>query len=53
MKRAVALVAVLVLAVSAFVAVGLALQGDRSDTARARLTPSPTTPPPAGRSGSR
>ncbi|HSU02611.1 MAG TPA: alpha/beta hydrolase [Nocardioides sp.] len=47
MKRAVALVAVLVLAVSAFVAVGLALQGDRSDTARARPTPSPTTPPPA------
>ena len=47
MKRAVAIVAVFLLAVSAFVAVGLALQGDTSTAPRARPTPSPTTPPPA------
>lgn len=46
MKKAVAVVAVLVLAVTAFVAVGLAIQGATPDPG-ARPTPSPTTPPPA------
>lgn len=47
MKRAVALVAVLALALTAFVAVGLAIQGATPDSPAARPTPSPTTPPPA------
>lgn len=47
MKRVVAVIAVLVLAVSTFVAVGLALQGDSAGESRVEPTPSPTTPPPA------
>ena len=47
MKKVLALVAVFALALSAFVAVGLALQGATSDEPRARPTPSPTTPPPS------
>lgn len=49
MKKVLALVAVFALALTAFLAVGLALQGDSSDTPTARPTPtpSPTTPPPA------
>ncbi|GAB3013960.1 proteinase [Nocardioides flavus (ex Wang et al. 2016)] len=47
MRRVVAVVAVLALALTAFVAVGLAIQGTTSDEPRARPTPSPTTPPPA------
>ena len=46
MKKALALVAVFALALSAFLAVGLALQGGSSDTPTVRPTPSPTTPPP-------
>lgn len=49
MKKVLALAAVFVLALTAFLAVGLALQGDSGDTpiARPTPTPSPTTPPPA------
>ena len=47
MKKVLALVAVFALALTAFVAVGLAIQGGTSDPPRARPTPSPTTPPPA------
>ena len=47
MRRVVAVVAVLALALTAFVAVGLAIQGVTPDEPRARPTPSPTTPPPA------
>jgi pimeloyl-ACP methyl ester carboxylesterase len=47
MKKAVAVVAVLALALTAFVAVGLAIQGATPDAPGARPTPSPTTPPPA------
>lgn len=50
MKKVLALVAVLALALSAFLAVGLSLGGgssDPSDPSGARPTPSPTTPPPA------
>ena len=46
MKKVVALVAVLALALTAFVAVGLAIQGATARRAAARPTPSPTTPPP-------
>lgn len=48
MRKVVAVVAVLALALTAFVAVGLAVQGFRSDDGApsARPTPSPTTPPP-------
>ncbi len=46
MKKALAIIAVFALAMSAFVAVGLALQGGASQTPRVRATPSPTTPPP-------
>jgi pimeloyl-ACP methyl ester carboxylesterase len=46
-KKVLALVAVFALALTAFVAVGLAIQGGTSDPPRARPTPSPTTPPPA------
>ena len=49
MKKVVAVVAVLALALTAFVAVGLAVQGFQSDESAPspRPTPSPTTPPPA------
>jgi pimeloyl-ACP methyl ester carboxylesterase len=47
MKKVVAVVAVLALALTAFVAVGLALQGSTSGSPVAEPTPSPTTPPPA------
>jgi pimeloyl-ACP methyl ester carboxylesterase len=47
MRKAVAVVAVLALALTAFVAVGLAIQGATPDSPGARPTPSPTTPPPA------
>jgi pimeloyl-ACP methyl ester carboxylesterase len=46
-KKVLALVAVFALALTAFVAVGLAIQGGTSDPPGARPTPSPTTPPPA------
>lgn len=46
MKRFLAIIAVFALALSAFVAVGLALQGGQGDTPSVRRTPSPTTPPP-------
>ncbi|NYE36737.1 pimeloyl-ACP methyl ester carboxylesterase [Nocardioides cavernae] len=46
MRKALALVAVFALALTAFVAVGLALLEQSSDTPRAEPTPSPTTPPP-------
>jgi pimeloyl-ACP methyl ester carboxylesterase len=45
-KKVLALIAVFALAMTAFVAVGLALQGDSSSPSTARPTPSPTTPPP-------
>lgn len=48
MRKVLALVAVFALALTAFVAVGLALQGDGSGTTpTVRPTPSPTTPPPS------
>ncbi|WP_210503445.1 alpha/beta hydrolase [Nocardioides xinjiangensis] len=50
MRRLLALLVVFALAVTAFVAVGLAIQGggrDAADTSDAPPTPSPTTPPPA------
>ncbi|MCF6377934.1 alpha/beta hydrolase [Nocardioides KLBMP 9356] len=47
MKKVAAVIAVLVLAVTAFVAVGLAVRGALPDEPAARPTPSPTTPPPA------
>lgn len=47
MRKVLALVAVFALAVTAFAAVGLALQGSSPDTPRVEPTPSPTTPPPA------
>ena len=47
MKKVLAVIAVFALAMSTFVAVGLALQGSTSETPRVRPTPSPTTPPPA------
>ena len=46
MKKVLAVVAVFALALTAFVAVGLAIQGATPDAPRARPTPSPTTPPP-------
>ncbi len=46
MKKVLAVIAVFALAMSAFVAVGLALQGGSSDRSSIRPTPSPTTPPP-------
>ncbi len=46
MKKVVAIVAVLALALTAFIAVGLAIQGMTPDEPAARPTPSPTTPPP-------
>jgi pimeloyl-ACP methyl ester carboxylesterase len=45
-RRLLALVAVFALAVTAFVAVGLAIQGSTPDPPRVQPTPSPTTPPP-------
>lgn len=47
MRKALALVAVFALAVTAFVAVGLALQDPSPEPSRAQPTPSPTTLPPA------
>ena len=48
MKKAMAVVAVLALALTAFVAVGLAIQGTTPGSSpSAEPTPSPTTPPPA------
>ncbi len=47
MKKVSAIIAVLALALTAFVAVGLAIGGVTPDEPRARPTPSPTTPPPA------
>jgi pimeloyl-ACP methyl ester carboxylesterase len=47
MRRVVAVLAVLALALTTFVAVGLAIRGAVPDEPRARPTPSPTTPPPA------
>lgn len=49
MKRVVAVIAVLVLAVTTFAAVGLAIRGALPDDSgpTAQPTPSPTTPPPA------
>ncbi|MDR7254754.1 pimeloyl-ACP methyl ester carboxylesterase [Nocardioides sp. BE266] len=47
MRRILALVAILVLVLTAFVAVGMALEGDPDDAPRVQPTPSPTTPPPA------
>jgi pimeloyl-ACP methyl ester carboxylesterase len=47
MRRVVAVLAVLALALTTFVAVGLAIRGATPDEPRARPTPSPTTPPPA------
>ncbi|WP_439938033.1 alpha/beta hydrolase [Nocardia sp. N13] len=48
MKKVLALVAVFALALTAFVTVGLALQGGGSGTTpTVRPTPSPTTPPPS------
>ncbi len=46
MKKVLAVIAVFALALTAFVAVGLALQGGVAETPTARPTPSPTTPPP-------
>jgi pimeloyl-ACP methyl ester carboxylesterase len=45
-KKVLAVVAVLALALTAFVAVGLAIQGAIPEEPTARPTPSPTTPPP-------
>ncbi|MCW2738956.1 alpha/beta hydrolase [Nocardioides sp.] len=47
MKKALALIAVFALALTTFVAIGLALQGGESYPPSVRRTPSPTTPPPA------
>jgi pimeloyl-ACP methyl ester carboxylesterase len=47
MRRVVAVLAVLALALTTFVAVGLAIRGATPDEPRARPTPSPTTLPPA------
>ncbi len=47
MKKILAVIAVFALAMSAFVAVGLALQSDTSEGRTVRPTPSPPTPPPA------
>jgi pimeloyl-ACP methyl ester carboxylesterase len=47
MKKVLAIIAVLALALTTFVAVGLAIGGSLSDEPTARPTPSPTTPPPA------
>jgi pimeloyl-ACP methyl ester carboxylesterase len=47
MRRVVAVLAVLALALTTFVAVGLAIRGATPDEPRPRPTPSPTTPPPA------
>ncbi|CUR62461.1 Tripeptidyl-peptidase B, Serine peptidase, MEROPS family S33 [metagenome] len=47
MKRILALVAVLALVLTAFVAVGVALGEGSDDSPRVLPTPSPTTPPPA------
>ncbi len=47
MRRILALVVVLALALTTFVAVGLAIRGTTPDTPTDRPTPSPTTPPPA------
>ena len=48
MKKVLAIIAVLALALTAFVAVGLAVGGGGSDSGTPqRATPSPTTPPPA------
>ena len=47
MKRVLAVIAVLALAVTAFAAVGLAIRGATPEAPRARPTPSPTTPPPS------
>ncbi len=46
MKKVLAIIAVLALALGAFVAVGLAIQGATPEEPGARATPSPTTPPP-------
>jgi pimeloyl-ACP methyl ester carboxylesterase len=46
-KRILALVAVLALVLTAFVAVGVALGEGSDDAPRVQPTPSPTTPPPA------
>lgn len=46
MKKFLAIIAVFALALTAFVAVGLALQGGPAETPTAQPTPSPTTPPP-------
>ena len=47
MKKAVAVIAGLALALTACGAVGLAIQGATPDSPAAEPTPSPTTPPPA------
>jgi pimeloyl-ACP methyl ester carboxylesterase len=47
MRRVVAVLAVLALALTTFVTVGLAIRGALPDEPSARPTPSPTTPPPA------
>ncbi len=47
MKKVMAIIAVLALAVTAFVAVGLAIRDTRPDEPTARPIPSPTTPPPS------
>ncbi|MBL0746228.1 alpha/beta hydrolase [Nocardioides baculatus] len=47
MKKVVAILAVVALALTTFVAVGLAVRGSLPDEPTARPTPSPTTPPPA------
>ena len=47
MKKVLVIVAVLALALTTFVAVGLAISGSLPDEPTARPTPSPTTPPPA------
>ena len=47
MKQVLALVAVFALALTTFLAVGLALQGGSRDTPSVRPTPSPSTPPPS------
>jgi pimeloyl-ACP methyl ester carboxylesterase len=46
-KKVLAVVAVFALALTAFVAVGLAIRGATPDPPSARPTPSPTTPPPS------
>jgi pimeloyl-ACP methyl ester carboxylesterase len=46
-KKVLAVIAVLALAVTAFAAVGLAIRGAMPEAPTARPTPSPTTPPPA------